>query len=190
MLDQATFSLPVKGTNLLLRPVRISDAANRLNRCADPLNVAFLPHLQGKASQSVADVEKWIESVRAGWNKDSLFLVVVDTTTDTVIGEGPLGPVNWHKNVAESGIMLDHQRTGQGIATKALNTTMDFAFTELGLQEIMYRTFQTNLGMAKVLKDKLRVKGQAEEGLTKDGAKEYKFVFKREPWLAAMSQAT
>lgn len=181
-----TFSLPIEGTSLHMRPVRLSDAQNFRDRCADPLNVEYLPHLQGKENQSVEDVEAWIKMVQADFNTKSLFLVVEDTETNEVIGEGPLGGVNWDKKEADSGIMLNHQVTGKGIATKALNTSMDFAFTELGIEKIKYGTLQDNKAMTKVLKEKLRAKVEPEEATRRDGLKEWNFCFKREDWLAAM----
>ncbi|TKY86189.1 hypothetical protein EX895_005014 [Sporisorium graminicola] len=185
--DNETFTLPVPGTELYLRPVRLSDAPNLRDRCADPLNVQFLPHLQGKENQTVAEVEAWIKTVQAGFNKDSLFLVVVDSASDTVIGEGPLGFIDWETKEAESGVMLDHQHAGKGVATKVLNASMDFAFNELGLEKVKYGTLQDNKGMAKVLTEKLKVKGMPEPRTRKDGKKEYNFVFTKQDWLAASS---
>ena len=129
-LDQETFSLTTSDGSLRLRPLRLSDAPNLRDRCADQRNVAFLPHLQGKQDQTVADVEAWIRTVRAGWNKDSLFLVVESTPSGKVIAEGPLGFINFAEKWAESGIMVDYDQTGKGIATKALKVSMDFAFKE------------------------------------------------------------
>ncbi|EST04774.1 GNAT domain protein [Kalmanozyma brasiliensis GHG001] len=184
--DNATFTLPVAGTTLVLRPVQLADAPNLRDRCADPLNVRFLPHLQGKENQTVAEVEAWIKTVQAGWNKDSLFLVIIDTADEgRVIGEGPLGYINWEKKECESGIMIDHQLAGRGIATQALNASMDFAFKELGLEKVKYGTMQENKGMVKVLSEKLRVKGRPEGRARKDGLEEFNFVFTREEWLAA-----
>ncbi|CDU26012.1 uncharacterized protein SPSC_06183 [Sporisorium scitamineum] len=186
--DSATFTLAVPGTDLTLRPVRLSDAPNLRDRdrCADPLNVQFLPHLQGKENQIVGEVEAWIHSVQAGFNKNSLLLVIVDSS-GKVIGEGPLGSINWDTKEAESGVMLDHQQAGKGVATKVLNASMDFAFRELGLEKVKYGTMQDNKAMSKVLMDKLKVKGKPEEGTMKDGNKEYNFVFTKQDWLAASS---
>lgn len=186
--DNATFTLAVPDTTLVLRPVRLSDAPNLRARCADPLNVRFLPHLQGKEDQTVGEVEAWIKTVQAGWNRDSLFLVITDTAKDgEVIGEGPLGYVNWEKKECESGVMLDHQRAGQGVATQVLNTSMDFAFHQLGLDTVKYGTMQDNKGMVKVLSEKLRVKGRPEGRTRKDGLKEFNFVFTKDEWPAASS---
>lgn len=172
---------------LRLRPVRLSDAANLRDRCADPANVKYLPHLQGKESQTVQEVEQWIQTVMDGFNKDSLFLVVEDSATSQVVAEGPLGFIDWNKKEAESGIMVDHQRAGQGIATEALKTSMDFAFTTLGLKAIRYGTLQDNKAMVKVLSQKLPVKAQPLANTRKDGLLEYKFVFTCEEWLACSS---
>ena len=183
--DNESFTLPIPNAPLVLRPVRLSDAPNLRDRCADPLNVKYLPHLQGKENKTVAEVEAWIKTVQAGWNKDSLFLVVQDMHSGGVIGEGPLGYINWDKKEAESGIMLDHKVWGKGVATLVLNESMDFAFKELGLDKIKYGTMKDNVGMAKVLSDKLKVKGKPEERLRKDGLTELNFVFTRDVWLAA-----
>ncbi|SPO27402.1 uncharacterized protein UTRI_10519 [Ustilago trichophora] len=185
--DNETFSIPVPGAPLVLRPVRLSDAANLRDRCADAQTVAFLPHLQGKENQTVAEVEAWIKTVQAGWNKNSLFLVVVDTHCGEVIGEGPLGYIDWEKMEAESGVMLDRKVWGKGVATLVLNASMDFAFKELGLERVNYGTMKANTGMAKVLTDKLKVKGTPTENIRKDGKEELNFVFTREDWLAASS---
>lgn len=187
MLDQISFKLAVPDSPLYLRPVRLSDAPNMRDRCADPLNVQFLPHLQGKEIQTVSDVEDWIRIVQAGFNKDSLFLVVISTEggTEKAIGEGPLSYINWDTQQAESGIMLDHQQAGKGIATKVLNTTMDFAFQQLGLQTVNYGTLKDNKAMAKVLQDKLKVKGTPQEKTRKDGKLELIFSFNRDEWLVA-----
>ncbi|CDW98023.1 hypothetical protein [Sporisorium scitamineum] len=158
--DSATFTLAVPGTDLTLRP--------------------------GKENQIVGEVEAWIHSVQAGFNKNSLLLVIVDSS-GKVIGEGPLGSINWDTKEAESGVMLDHQQAGKGVATKVLNASMDFAFRELGLEKVKYGTMQDNKAMSKVLMDKLKVKGKPEEGTMKDGNKEYNFVFTKQDWLAASS---
>lgn len=184
-LDNETFELPIPGAPLLLRPLRLSDAPNLRDRCADQKNVEFLPHLQGKENQTVAEVETWIKSVQNGWNKDSFFLVVVDTHCGGVIGEGPLGYINWEKKEAESGVMLDHRATGKGVATLVLNESTDFAFRKLGLDRVNYGTLKDNKAMAKVLTDKLKVKGRPTESIMKDGRTELRFVFTKEEWLAA-----
>lgn len=183
--DRDSFELLSSDGRLRLRPVRLSDAANLRDRCADPLNVKYLPHLQGKESQTVQEVEHWIQTVINGFNKDSLFLVVEDTATNQVVGEGPLGFINWSKKEAESGIMVNHQCAGQGIATEALKTSMDFAFTTLGLNAVRYGTLQANQAMVKVLSEKLPVKGKPSTNTRKDGLLEYNFVFTRDEWLAS-----
>lgn len=186
--DHDTFTILTRDGRYLLRPVRLSDAPNLRDRCADPLNVRYLPHLQNKQDQTVAEVEAWISTVQSGFNKDSLFLVIQDTTTGRVIGEGPLGFLNWNEGWAESGVMLDHQESGKGIATVVLNETMDFAFKELGLKEVRYGTLKENKAMVKVLRNKLRVKNEGKEGMRKDGLKEINFVFDREEWLKALQE--
>lgn len=183
--DREKFELMSPDGRLRLRPVRLSDAANLRDRCADPLNVQYLPHLQGKESQTVQEVEQWIQTVVDGFNKDSLFLVVEDTATGQVVAEGPLGFINWGKKEAESGIMVDHQRAGLGIATEALKTSMDFAFTTLGLDAVRYGTLQDNKAMVKVLSQKLPVQARPLPNTRKDGLHEYNFVFTRDEWLAS-----
>lgn len=186
--DPETFTITTSDGTLLLRPVRLSDAPNLRNRVANPHNVRYLPHLQGKESQTVAQVEDWIRTVQSAFNRDSLFLVIVDTITQKVIGEGPLGFINWTERWAESGVMLDYEECGKGVASKVLNTTMDFAFKDLELSEVKYGTLQENVAMVKVLSEKLRVKGKGEEKVRKDGLVELNFVFKKDDWLKAMEQ--
>lgn len=185
--DNATFELLSADGKLRMRPVRLSDAPNLRDRCADPLNVKYLPHLQGKENQTVEDVEKWIQSVQAGFNKDSLFLVVEDTETNKVIGEGPLGYIDWNTKTAESGIMLDHQVTGKGVATNALKTSTDFAFKQLGLNAVRFGTMKANKAMVKVIQEKLPVKPEPKHNTRKDGLEEVNFTFTRDEWLAATS---
>nr|CDI53240.1 conserved hypothetical protein [Melanopsichium pennsylvanicum 4] len=105
--DYETFTQPISDAPLLSRPVRLSDAQNLRDRCADQLTNRFLPHLQNKQDQVVAEVEDWIRTVQNGWNKDSLFLVVVGTHCGGIIGEGPLGFINWEQKEADSGVMLE-----------------------------------------------------------------------------------
>lgn len=186
IFDRDTLEIMSSDGRLRLRPVRLSDAANLRDRCADPLNVKYLPHLQGKESQTVEQVEQWIQTVMDGFNKDSLFLVVEDTASHQVIAEGPLGFIDWDKKEAESGIMVDHQRSGQGIATEALKTSMTFAFTNLGLEAVRYGTLQDNKAMVQILSQKLPVKPQPTPRTRKDGLLEYNFVFTREEWLATI----
>lgn len=180
-IDNSTFELFTPDQTLRLRPLRLSDAPNLRDRCADPLNVKYLPHLQGKENQTVSDVEQWISTVTPQWNKDSLFLVVEDTATGNVIAEGPLGYVNWQEKWAESGIMLSHEYSGKGVATKALKTSMDYAFHVLGLEKVKYGTMKDNKAMVKVLSEKLG-KVEIEEKTRKDGLQELNFVFSKEDW--------
>ena len=62
---------------------------------------------------------------------------------------------------------------------------MDFAFQQLGLQTVNYGTLKDNKAMAKVLQDKLKVKGTPQEKTRKDGKLELIFSFNRDEWLVA-----
>ena len=135
-------SIPVLETKrLVLRAPRLGDAktvATLANDRRIAENTARIPH-----PYKLSDAEDFI--TRAGKPDEALFLI---TLRKTVIGA--CGIV-LQETVPELGYWLGVAHWGQGYATEALHAVIDYAFTDLGHEQLQAGARVTNPASRRVL---------------------------------------
>ncbi|WP_324758693.1 GNAT family N-acetyltransferase [Haloarcula sp. GH36] len=110
--------------------------------------------------QSEQTEREWIESIGDPETDDVHFLLCVDDPVG-VIGLNRVAPTT---GAAELGYYLTPEAWGNGYATDAARTVVDYAFAELRLHRVYARAFAGNDGSRRVL-EKV---GFEHEGVMRD----------------------
>jgi RimJ/RimL family protein N-acetyltransferase len=85
----------------------------------------------------------WFEGAASG---DAIFFTVYERATGRPIGNVDLHDIDRHHKTAEFGILIgEPDARGKGYGTEATRLTLDYAFTALGLTNVMLRVFEYNL---------------------------------------------
>ncbi len=98
------------------------------------------------ATQTKDDTKAYVQAIiRKSVQKTYLPYVIIDISTNTLIGFIDVKNIDWKIPKGELGYFMDKQYSGKGIFTKALKTFTDFCFTDLGFNKLLIRTHQNNL---------------------------------------------
>jgi len=98
----------------------------------------------GEASQVPTDeaMQAWYEQATSPGNRDVHF-TIYDLDDLAPVGTALLVRVNQHAGTAEFGLI--GERRNQGLGTEATKLVLDWAFTVMGLHNILLVTFSWNL---------------------------------------------
>lgn len=94
-------------------------------------------------------------------NRDDETIQLLITAEDDRVGMLELSPIDWVRGVAEIAYWVHPDYQGQGIATDALDTVVDYAFDELRLRKVIAEVFATNEASQHVVESA----GFVEEGV-------------------------
>jgi RimJ/RimL family protein N-acetyltransferase len=132
-MDDVTISLAVpqtqSATALRLRPWRLDDLPALLAAHRDPV-------LRRRLTTSLADeaqAQQWLKAQAVGWKAAKWFSFAVVAEDDDQTPLGHVGMKVVTAGVAEVGYWTAAQARGQGIATRALETTSQWALRTQGL---------------------------------------------------------
>lgn len=154
--------LKIEGKNILLRPVRISDVNEKYVGWLNDSEVAqFLEtHFQTQTLQTVRD---YVSNLVSG-PQDSLFLAMIEKTTQKHIGNIKVGPINPHHLFADVSLFIgDKTAWGKGYATEAIRLVVRHSFQVLGLHRLNASIYDPNKGSQKAF---LKA-GFKEEGVSR-----------------------
>jgi diamine N-acetyltransferase len=85
----------------------------------------------------------WFESAATG---NVIYFTVYERATGRPIGNVDLRDIDYHHGTAEFGILIgESDARGKGYGTEAIRLTLDYAFTALGLNNVMLRVYEYNL---------------------------------------------
>ena len=139
----------VKKNNMefTLRPWKISDL-DSLVKYANNKNIAKymtnkFPHPYAKA-----DGKAFIEFANS---EDPIHIFAIDVDGEAVGGIGIHPQSDIHEKNAEIGYWEAEQFWGKGIASKAINMMIDFAFVTYDINRIYAMTFESNKGSQNIL---------------------------------------
>ena len=79
--------------------------------------------------------------------------IIVDNSSDRIIGFLDLKNIDWNIPKSELGCYIDEDYANKGIATKAFRLFCDFCFTEYKFQKLFLRTHHSNTA-AKTVAEK------------------------------------
>ncbi len=151
----------LKTARLKLRAFEPSDISRVAELCNDELvsrdlaNVNY-PYL-------LEDAERWVGGLPLEWEEgnSAVFAVCLRGTDDVSDLIGTVGIVfDPQSNRGELGYWIGRSYWGQGFATEACRSALDFAFGQLGLNKVVAECLTRNPASAAVLK-KL---GMVQEG--------------------------
>ena len=120
------------GPRVYLRALDIGDATEDYSRWfADPMVTRFL----GTKSATVSELKQYI--IKKNQKNDTIFLGIFLKKLDTKIGTIKLEYIDHIKGTADIAIMLgDRSHAGKGLGGEAMQTLIDYAFSDLNLSEI------------------------------------------------------
>ena len=152
----------LKTLRLILRPFSIADAdpvAELLNDKVMTRNLRDVPW-----PYSLKDAQQWIGRLSGDWESGdaAVFAVFLLQQAESPRLVGAIGLVfEQPSNRAELGYWVGRDDWGQGIATEACVSVLDFAFSELGIQRVYGECLARNPASAAVLKKV----GMSQEGV-------------------------
>lgn len=152
---------------ILLREPTLDDSENLWTRGQDPTVVVHLPHLVANIGKKTLEEDrKWLSKVIEGNAKgECLFLVIVRTSDNRVIGDSGLGSIDMEKKLGETGVMLDNSPDvrGKGYAVEVLRMTFQHAFEKVGLEKVEVNTLEANKPMSGIMEKKFGLEGERSE---------------------------
>jgi len=161
--------LRLSANRLHLRPLTLADPQGPYpNWLNDPEVCRYNSH--GERVYTPEMAEAYITQVNAS-PTDRVF-AVVDSTTDTHIGNIAIQKINWAYQNAEYAILMgDTRYWGKGYALEASKTLLDYGFGPLGLHRIYCGTSADNVPMQKLaVAMGMRVEGRQRDAMMKHGA--------------------
>ncbi|MDP2586435.1 MAG: GNAT family N-acetyltransferase [Candidatus Komeilibacteria bacterium] len=125
---------------LYLRLLTLADAsAEYAGWLKDPEVNKFLE----TRDSSIEDLQNFIQKQINDQN--SLFYGIFDKSNDKHIGNLKLEPIDWPNKKAVFGILLgDKNYWGKGIGTEATQLIVDYAFGDMGLEQIQLGVIDSN----------------------------------------------
>lgn len=155
------------GEKLLLRPIELSDGEllqSLMNNALVSENVVGWSFPVSLHSQ-----ENWIKN--SSNNSTNYRLVIVDNETNEAIGITGLWDIDWHNQMAFSGIKILPQKIKKGFGTEAIMLTQAWAFYVVGLRRLHGAILDFNgpsMG-AYIKKCGWRVEGRQREAIFRKG---------------------
>lgn len=155
------------GEKLSLRPVELHDDV----LLQALMNTPFISEnvVGWSFPVSLYSQENWIKSSAS--NSLNYRLVVVDKETDEAIGITGLWDIDWHNQMAFTGIKLLPEKVKKGFGTEAIMLTQAWAFYVVGLRRLHGAILDFNgasMG-AYIKKCGWRVEGRQREAIFRKG---------------------
>jgi ribosomal-protein-alanine N-acetyltransferase len=152
---------------LLLRPFRLSDAADVQRLAGDPAIAATTLNVPHPYRDGMA--ESWISSHEPAWNARRAVAYAITTPEDEVRGAISLQLLpSQHRG--ELGYWIGKPFWGAGIATEAARCLVDFAFTQLDVHRVHATHLVRNPPSGRVMqKIGMVQEGVLREHVLKDG---------------------
>lgn len=76
--------------------------------------------------------------------------VIIDTTTNTIVGYTDIKNIDWNIPKAEIGYFIDKAYENRGVTSGAVAKIIEYCFNELKLHKIFLRTHESNIGSIKI----------------------------------------
>jgi RimJ/RimL family protein N-acetyltransferase len=136
------------GERIYLRPLKISDASRRYCRWLNDEEVNR--YLETK-SATIAGLKKYIAKKIASPN--CFFVGIFDKKKKKHIGNIKLEPIDWERKGTEYGIVIGEKNYwGKGFGEEATRLIIDYAFNQLGLNEMYLGVIPQNKNAVELYK--------------------------------------
>ena len=165
----------IVGEKVRLRPIERTDLPRFVEWFGD---FKVRRHLSVYQPFSLAQEERWFESMLARVERQEDVLLAIDTADGAHIGNVGLHAINWKDRNAELGIIIgDKAYWSQGYGTDAIQTLLGLAFGEMNLHRIFLRVDADNArGIRCYEKCGLRREGISRQGVFREGAYHDQYV--------------
>ena len=132
-----------------LRQLRIDDVAAVTAACQDPEMVRWTASIPSPyTEQNAID---WITGLPAKWHEGRVAsFAVVDATSDELWGNFSIGVKDWTRREGSVGYWVAAPQRSQGVATRALELGVAWAFGELALDALHLETLLDNVASERV----------------------------------------
>jgi len=159
----------IKGEKVQLRPIERDDLPRFVEWFGDP---EVRRHLAVYLPFSLAQEERWFESLQGRLEREESVLLAIETTEGAHIGNIGLDSINWKDRNAELGIAIGEKAYwNQGYGSDAIHTMLKLAFCEMNLHRVFLRVDADNLrGIRCYEKAGFRREGTSREAVFKAGA--------------------
>jgi diamine N-acetyltransferase len=139
----------LEGERVALGPLR-RDLADRYRRWLHDLEVRS--GVLGVGIYALEAEEAWIEETIAkctGAQPEAAIFTVYDLSDGAPVGTAGLITIDWRHRRATFGITIGERR-GTGLGSETTRLTLDWAFTMLGLHNVMLTVLPTNTAAIRV----------------------------------------
>jgi diamine N-acetyltransferase len=130
------------GEKVRLRPIERDDLPRYVEWFGDP---EVRRHLLVWLPFSLAQEERWFESLQGRLERQEEVLLAIDTIGGLHIGNVGLHAIDWKNRNAELGIIIGEKSYwGQGYGTDAVRMMLNLAFREMNLHRVFLRVDADN----------------------------------------------
>jgi diamine N-acetyltransferase len=159
----------IVGNTVSLRPIERDDLPRYVAWFADP---DVRRHLTVYLPFSLAQEERWFESLLGRLERQEDVLLAIETADGTHIGSLGLHAINWKDRSAELGIVIgDKAYWGQGYGTDAIRVLLGLAFGEMNLHRVFLRVDADNArGIRCYEKSGFQREGVSRHAVFREGA--------------------
>jgi RimJ/RimL family protein N-acetyltransferase len=138
----------IPGGELTLRPWLPADTSFVFDSCQDP-EVQRWTRLP--TPYTALDAARFVERHARPQPEDAgAFFAITKTDTGEVLGSISFGHIDWAFAVAEAGYWVAWDARGQGVATRALRSLVEWGRHELRLVEVRVQVLAGNLASQRV----------------------------------------
>lgn len=129
--------LELKNGVITLRPYRKTDVYHAYEAVLESMD-ELSPWLYWcHPGYSIQETRAWVESRLIAWDKGTEYaFAITDPKKSVFLGGCSLTTIHPEHKLAELGYWVRTSRTGQGVATAAVNLLVQFGFTQLRLNRI------------------------------------------------------
>lgn len=142
--------LPIETERLVIRPLRLVDAAELHELYSDAEAMRFL---EANVPTTISESQEWVQSKIDRFERDdglSLW-AVVERETGSVVGDAGLQWETYDGKVLDLGCRLIRRYWGRGYATEASRAVLAAGFRDLGAERICAATHVDNDRAHRVL---------------------------------------
>jgi diamine N-acetyltransferase len=152
-----------------LRPIERDDLPRYVAWFGDP---EVRRHLDLYLPFSLAQEERWFESLQESLDKQEAVLLAIETSEGVHIGNLGLVTINWKDRNAELGITIgDKSYWDRGYGSDAIRAMLEIAFRQMNLHRVFLRVHEDNLrGIRCYEKVGFQQEGTMRESAFKEGA--------------------
>ena len=140
------------GSRIVLRRFRENEGLNVYDLIRDNASFIedYLPIIL-KQNLTKNDAERFVRDAIQSWLADNAYVFGIwDANSAKLIGVLKIFNIDWKVPKGELAFFIDHEFSGKGLMTEALNLACDFGLNELKMERLFLRSPADNYGCLRV----------------------------------------